>query len=79
MNRKLFIGKIHEQKRNIVGDSVRELAYDIPERNFSAFEVIIVSRSDDKLTTNRKIFCKLGPSGKMTEPATTAGPASTPH
>ena len=32
-NGKLFIGKI----RNIVGDSVRKLAYDIPERNFSTF------------------------------------------
>jgi len=25
------------QNRNIVGDSVRKLAYDIPERNFSTF------------------------------------------
>ena len=37
MNEKLFIGKIHVQNRNIVGDSVRKLAYDIPERNFSMF------------------------------------------
>jgi len=37
MNRKLFIGEIHVQNRNIVGDSVCELAYDIPERNFSTF------------------------------------------
>ena len=37
MNEKLFIGKIHAQNRNIVEDSVRELAYDIPERNFSTF------------------------------------------
>ena len=37
MNGKLFIGKIHVQNRNIVGDSVRELAYDITERNFSTF------------------------------------------
>jgi len=37
MNEKLFIGNIHMQNRNIVGDSVRELAYDIPERNFSTF------------------------------------------
>jgi len=37
MNRKLFIGKIHVQNRNIVGDSDRELAYDIPARNFSTF------------------------------------------
>jgi len=36
-DRKLFIGKIHVQNRNIVGDSVRELAYDIPERNFNTF------------------------------------------
>ena len=36
-NGKLFIGKIHVQNRNIVGDSVRKLAYDIPERNFSTF------------------------------------------
>jgi len=50
MNGKLFIRKIHVQNRNIVGDSVRELAYDIHERNFSAFQVTIVSRSYDKLT-----------------------------
>ena len=37
MNEKLFAGKIHVQSRNIVGDSVRKLAYDIPERNFSSF------------------------------------------
>jgi len=37
MNGKLFIGKIRVQNRNIVGDSVRKLAYDIPERNFSTF------------------------------------------
>jgi len=35
MNRKLLIGNIRMQNRNIVGDSVREFAYDIPERNFS--------------------------------------------
>jgi len=29
--------KIHVQNCNIVGDSVRKLAYDIPERNFSTF------------------------------------------
>jgi len=29
MNGKLFIVKIHVQNRNIVGDSVRKLAYDI--------------------------------------------------
>ena len=29
MNGKLFVGKIHVQNRNIVGDSVRKLAYDI--------------------------------------------------
>jgi len=34
---KLFMGKVHVQNRNIGGDSVRKLAYDIPERNFSMF------------------------------------------
>jgi len=40
MNGKLFIGlgKIHVQNRNIVGDSARELADDIPGRNFSKFQ-----------------------------------------
>jgi len=37
VNGKLFMGMIHVQNRNIVGDSVRKLAYDIPERNFSMF------------------------------------------
>jgi len=37
MNGKLFIGKSHVQNRNIVGNSVRELDYDIPEKNFSTF------------------------------------------
>ena len=66
MNGKLFIGlgKIHVQNRNIVGDSARELADDIPGRNFSKFSVTIVSRSYDKLeiilSMNRKIFCKWG-------------------
>ena len=50
MNEKLFIGKVHVQNRNIVGDSVRKLAYDIPEKNFSTFYVTILSRSYDKLT-----------------------------
>jgi len=50
MNGKLFMGKIHVQNRNIVGDSVRKLAYDVPERNFSTFEITVVSRSYDKLT-----------------------------
>jgi len=60
--RKAFIGyTIHLQSCKIVRESVRKLAYDIPERNFSTFKVIIVSRSYDKLTINRKIFCKLGP------------------
>ena len=31
MNGKLFVGKIHVQNRNIVGDSVLKLSYDIPE------------------------------------------------
>ena len=35
MNGKLVIGEIRVQNRNIVGDSARKLAYDIPERNFS--------------------------------------------
>jgi len=50
MNGKVFMGKIHVQNRNIVGDSVRKLAYDVPERNFSTFEITVVSRSYDKLT-----------------------------
>ena len=33
MNGKLVIGKIHVQNCKIVGDSVRKLAYDIPETN----------------------------------------------
>jgi len=37
MNEKLFIGKVHVQNRNIVGDSVRKLAYNFPEKNFSTF------------------------------------------
>ena len=37
MNGKLFIGKIHLPNRNIVEDSVRKLAHDIPERNFNTF------------------------------------------
>jgi len=37
MNGKLFMGTIHVQNRNIVGDSVRKLAYDIPDGNFSTF------------------------------------------
>jgi len=37
MNGKLFIGKIRVQNRNIVGNSVRKLAYSIPDRNFSTF------------------------------------------
>jgi len=40
------------QNRNIVGDSVRRLAYDIPKRNFSTLGLGLglVSRSYDKLT-----------------------------
>jgi len=37
MTGKLFMGKIHVQNRNIVGDGVHKLAYGIPERNFSTF------------------------------------------
>ena len=61
MNGKFFLGKIHVQNRNIVEDSVRKLAYDIPERIFSTFSsarFIIVS---DNRTINRKIFSKSGP------------------
>jgi len=54
MNGKLFIAKIHVQNRNIVGDSVRKLAYDNPGRNFSTFQVTILSRSYDKLTISSK-------------------------
>jgi len=34
MNGMLFIGKIHVQNRNIVGNSVRKLAYDTLESTF---------------------------------------------
>jgi len=37
MNGKFFMGKIHVQNRNIVIESVRKLAYYIPEGNFSTF------------------------------------------
>ena len=50
MNGKLFTGKVYVQNRNIVGDCVRKLAYDMSERNFSTLKVTIVSRSYDKLT-----------------------------
>jgi len=50
MNGKLFVGKIHVRNRNIIGQSVRKLSYDIRERNFSMFKVTVVSRSYDKLT-----------------------------
>jgi len=33
--RKVFLSTIRSQNRKIVWDSVRALAYDIPERNFS--------------------------------------------
>ena len=48
MNGKLFIGTIHVQNRNIVGDSVRKLVFDIPERNSARFK----SLSQVDLTTN---------------------------
>ena len=48
MNERLFIGTIHVQNRNVVGDSVRKLAYDIPKINFATFKVNFVSRSYDK-------------------------------
>ena len=37
MNEKLFMGKIQVQNRNVVGDSVRKLAYDILVKNFSTY------------------------------------------
>jgi len=37
------------QNRKIVGDIVRELAYDIPKRNLTTSEVTFVSRPYDKL------------------------------
>jgi len=37
MNGKLFIRKIQVQNRNVVGDSVRKLAYDILVKNFSTY------------------------------------------
>ena len=37
MDGDLFIGLGNVQSRNIVGDSVRKLAYNNPERNFSMF------------------------------------------
>jgi len=36
-NARLFLGTIYLQNRQIVGDSVRILAYDIPKRIFSTF------------------------------------------
>ena len=58
---RLFLGMIHLQNCKIVWDSARKLACGIPKRSFSMLQVTIVSRSYDKLTINRKIFCKLGP------------------
>ena len=37
------------QNRKIVWDSVRELAYDIPNRDFDTLYVTIISRSYNKL------------------------------
>ena len=48
---RLFLGTIRLQKRKIVSDSVRKLAYDIPERKLSTLLITIVSRSYDKLKT----------------------------
>ena len=65
MNGKLFIGKIRVQNRNIVGDSVRRLAYDIPERNFSTFlshyRKSILRQTYDNRMINRKIFVNRAP------------------
>ena len=49
MDVRLFLGTIHLQYRKIVRDSVRKLAYDIPQRNPSSLYVTIVSRPYDKL------------------------------
>jgi len=64
MNGKLFIGKIHVQNRNIVGDGVRKLAYDIPEKFqhvLSHYRKSILRRTYDNRMINRKIFCESGP------------------
>ena len=60
MNGKLFVGKIHVQNRNIVGDSVRKLTYDIPEKFqhvLSHYRKSILRQTYDNLMINRKIFC----------------------
>jgi len=56
---RLFLGTIHLQTCKIFLDSVRKLAYDIPKRNFSTFQVTIESRSYDKLTTILRVSCSL--------------------
>ena len=64
MNGNLFIGKIHVENRNIVRDSVRKLAYDIPERNFSTlshYSKSILRQTYDNRMINCKIVCKSGP------------------
>jgi len=51
------------QIRTIVGDGVRELAYDIPEisARLSHYLKSILRQIYDNRMINRKIFCKLGP------------------
>jgi len=59
------MGKIHVQNRNIVRDSVRKLAYGIPERKFQHvlihYRKSILRQTYDNRMINRKIFCKSGP------------------
>jgi len=45
---RLFLGTVHLQNHKIVSDSVRKLAYDIPERNLIMPKVTIISRSYNK-------------------------------
>jgi len=65
MNGHLFMGKIHVQNRNIVRDSVRKLAYGIPEGKFQHvlihYRKSILRQTYDNRMINRKIFCKSGP------------------
>ena len=59
------MGKIHVQNRNIVRDSVRKLAYGIPERKFQHvlihYRKSILRQTYDNRMINRKIFCKSDP------------------
>ena len=56
--------EIHVHNRNIVGDSVHKLAYDIPEKFqhvLSHYRKSILRQTYDNRIINRKIFCKSGP------------------